>query len=43
MRPIVHQYREGKVKSTPMRGVKETLKPNAYKQWKGALQIALAM
>ena len=27
------QYREGKVKSTPMRGVKENLKPNAYKQW----------
>jgi hypothetical protein len=24
------------VKSTPMRGVKETLKPNAYKQWEGA-------
>jgi hypothetical protein len=21
------------VKSTPTRGVKETLKPNAYKQW----------
>ncbi len=21
------------MKSTPMRGVKETLKPNAYKQW----------
>ena len=33
MRPIVNQYREGKVKSTPMRGVKETLKPNAYNQW----------
>jgi hypothetical protein len=28
----VHKYREGKVKSTPMRGVKETLKPDAYKQ-----------
>ena len=27
------EYREGKVKSTPMRGVKQTLKPNAYKQW----------
>jgi hypothetical protein len=28
----VNQYREGKVKSTPMRGVKENLKPYAYKQ-----------
>jgi hypothetical protein len=28
----VHQYREGKVKSTPTRGVKEFLKPDAYKQ-----------
>jgi hypothetical protein len=28
----VHQYREGKVKSTPMRGVKQFLKPDAYKQ-----------
>jgi hypothetical protein len=28
----VHKYREGKVKSTQMRGVKETLKPDAYKQ-----------
>jgi hypothetical protein len=32
-RPIVNQYREGKVKSTPVRGVKEYLKPSAYKQW----------
>lgn len=32
MRPIVNQYREGKVKSTPMRGVKQILKPDAYKQ-----------
>ena len=32
-RPIVNQYREGKVKSTPMRGVKQYLKPVAYKQW----------
>ena len=30
-RPIVNKYREGKVKSTPARGVKETLKPCAYK------------
>ena len=32
-RPIVNKYREGKVKSTPVRGVKETLKPPAYKPW----------
>jgi hypothetical protein len=31
----VHQYREGKVKSTPTRGVKEFLKPDAYKQSEG--------
>ncbi len=30
-RPIVDQYREGKVKRTPNRGVKENLKPCAYK------------
>ncbi len=34
-RPIVNQYREGKVKRTPVRGVKEYLKPYAYKQWEG--------
>jgi hypothetical protein len=28
----VNQYREGKVKSTPNRGVKKTLKPYAYKR-----------
>ena len=33
----MNQYREGKVKSTPVRGVKEYLKPYAYKQWKGDL------
>ena len=32
-RPIVNQYREGKVKRTPVRGVKENLKPAAYKLW----------
>ena len=32
-RPIVNEYREGKVKRTPVRGVKEYLKPCAYKQW----------
>ena len=31
-RPIVNQYREGKVKRTPHRGVKKTLKPFAYKR-----------
>ena len=31
-RPIVNEYREGKVKSTPVRGVKENLKPVAHKQ-----------
>ncbi len=28
----MNQYREGKVKSTPTRGVKQILKPDAYKQ-----------
>ena len=31
-RPIANEYREGKVKSTPVRGVKESLKPSAYSQ-----------
>ena len=31
-RPIVNKYREGKVKSTRMTGVKEYLKPYADKQ-----------
>ena len=31
-RPIVNKYREGKVKSTHRRGVKESLKPCAYKR-----------
>ena len=31
-RPIVDKYREGKVKRTPNRGVKEFLKPCAYNQ-----------
>jgi hypothetical protein len=38
-RPIVNQYREGKVKRTPARGVKEYLKPYAYKQWEGYAPI----
>jgi hypothetical protein len=29
----VNQYREGKVKRTPARGVKEYLNPCIYKQW----------
>jgi hypothetical protein len=28
----VDEYREGQVKSTPVRGVKESLKPHAYKR-----------
>ncbi len=28
----MYKYREGKVKSTPNRGVKQYLKPYAYKQ-----------
>lgn len=31
----MNQYLEGKVKSTPVRGVKKYLKPYAYKQWEG--------
>ena len=34
-RPIVNQYREGMVKSTPTRGVKQFLKPDTYKQSEG--------
>jgi hypothetical protein len=34
-RPIAEEYREGTVKSTPVRGVKETLKPPTYKQSEG--------
>ena len=34
-RPIVNQYREGKAKRTPVRGVKKNLKPFAYKRWEG--------
>lgn len=32
MSPIVDEYREGQVKSTPVRGVKESLKPLADKR-----------
>ena len=31
-RPIANQYREGKVKSTANSGVKQFLKPYAYKR-----------
>ena len=31
-RPIVNQYREGKVKRTLNKGVKKILKPYAYKR-----------
>ena len=34
LRPIVNKYREGKVKRTPVRGVKKYLKPIAYNQSK---------
>lgn len=34
IRPIVHKYHEGKLKRTPVRGVKKILKPCAYKQSK---------
>src|SRR5260370_5356532 len=34
-RPIVNQYREGKAKRTPARGVKKNLKLYAYKQSEG--------
>ena len=42
-RPIVNQYREGKVKSTPVRGVKKYLKPYAYKQWEGYARLRSGM
>ena len=41
-RPIVNQYREGKVKSTPVRGVKQYLKPCVYKRSKQAFGLATA-
>ena len=39
-RPIVNQYCEGKVKSTPNRRVKETLKPFVYKRSEPAMATA---
>ena len=38
VRPIVNEYREGKVKSTPTRRVKESLKPCAFKRSELLLQ-----
>ena len=35
----MNQYREGKVKSTAMSGVKQFLKPDAYKQSEGQLSV----
>jgi hypothetical protein len=34
-RPIVKKYREGKAKRTPVRGVKENLKPYAHNRSEG--------
>ena len=42
-RPIVDKYREGKVKSPPARGVKEFLKPSAYRQREGGRVRRLAV
>ena len=39
----MNQYREGKVKRTPVRGVKEYLKPYAYKQWEGYAGVRSGM
>ena len=36
-RPIADEYREGTVKSTPVRGVKEILKPLTRKQSEGGV------
>ena len=38
----MNQYREGKVKSTPVRGVKKTLKPCAYKRSERPLGVRRA-
>ena len=43
VRPIVNEYREGKVKSTPVRGVKENLKPVAHKQSEGRAVVGLRL
>ncbi len=44
LRPIVNQYREGKVKRTPVRGVKQYLKLCAYKQLEhGAIRVTACL
>ena len=37
----MNQYREGKAKRTPLRGVKQNLKPCTYKQWEPRYLIIL--
>ena len=39
----MYEYREGKVKSTPTRGVKEYLKPDAYKRSEHALHVTACL
>ena len=39
----MNQYREGKVKRTPVRGVKKYLKPYTYKQWEGYARLRMGM
>jgi hypothetical protein len=39
VRPIAHEYREGTVKSTPARGMKETLKPCPSKPSEGVQSL----
>lgn len=39
----MNQYRKGKVKSTPGRGVKQYLKPYAYKQWEPLLRVTACL
>ena len=40
--PIVYKYREGKVKRTPVRGVKENLKPYAHNRSEGSINFLTA-
>ena len=42
-RPIVYKYCEGKVKRTPNRGVKKTLKPRAYKRSESPLGMTACL
>lgn len=39
-RPIAEEYREGTVKSTPVRGVKEILKPHTRKQFEAGGKLS---